>query len=117
MEKQLILRYISSIQKKALPYIIDEKKQPHFWDAVILLCEDATKNISPMLQEDPYCIILSNCTSEGCHLSVNHYSNYNANSVKELAEKIAKEITKWDSLSLDDIKLMLFDKFNTLCKS
>lgn len=114
MEKQLALQYISFIQQKALPYTIDEKKQPHFWEAVALLCEDNTKDITSMLQEDPYCIILSDSTlsKEYLSLSVNHYANYNAQSVKDLAYKIAEEITKWNALSIDDMKLMLYSLKN-----
>lgn len=108
MEKELASRYIRLIKQKAAPYCIDERKQPNFWEAVLVLCQDINADISSLLKgnpnEDQYCVtFVKGATSFG----VNHYSDYSAHTVMELVHKIADEIVAWDSMSLDDIKLML----------
>ena len=110
MEKELALRYIRLIKQKATPYYIDERKQPNFWEAVLTLCQDSNADISSLLKgnpnEDQHCVTFIDSSSTSCY-GVNHFSDYSANTVMELVHKIVDEIIGWDSMSLDDIKLML----------
>ena len=108
MEKELALRYIRLIKQKANPYCIDEKEQPNFWEAVLELCQNGNADISSLLKgnpnEDQYCVTF---VDSSVHYGVNHFSDYSAHTVIELVYKIVDEIINWDSMSLDDIKLML----------
>lgn len=49
-EKYIDLRFKSY-------YTIDEKLQPHFWDAVVVLCEDIDADVSKLIDEEKtYCL-------------------------------------------------------------
>ncbi len=111
MEKELALKYVRLIKQKATPCWIDEREQPNFWEAVVALCQDSNADISSLLKGNPnenqYCVrYLDGINSEFLY-GVGHFSDYGAHTVIELVHQIVDEIISWDTMSLDDIKLML----------
>lgn len=115
MEEKVISEYIRLVQERAAPYEVDLNSQPHFWEAVKILCMDKEADISSLLLEgdktDPLCVVVKTFGEIPVYFGINHYSSYGAHSAIELSHLIANEITEWDSMSLDEIKLMLYKKF------
>lgn len=82
--KEVSEKYIEGYFKKKYP--IDESKQPFFWEAVKKLCEDASADVSELINEkETICIQRKN----SCY-SVTKITGMN--SVTDLAKKISCEI-------------------------
>ena len=78
-------------------YEIDKKRQPHFWDAVITLCEDIDADVSKLINEDePNCLMYyqsGDFYSRGgwIHFSVSELKG-KFDTVTSLAKHIANQI-------------------------
>ncbi len=108
MEKEIVQRYIQLIKQKVEPYYVDEQ----FWKAVLQIClnnkEDALLLLKNCTNEIQYRIDLSK--NEKIYVGVNHFLDYGASTIEELAYKIADDIIEWHNMTLDDIKIKLFEQ-------
>lgn len=82
--RETVERYINRYYKKH--YLIDETVQPKFWEAVILLCNDADADVTEYIDDSKkFCVQYSN-------LKRKPVTMFMVSSVTELAKKIAREI-------------------------
>ena len=88
-------------------YPISEEKQPHFWDAVILLCEDINADVSSLINENqPMCYY-----THGEYFSI--YStkiDLKVDSLNQLAHIIASEIIEADSMPIEKADVFVLQK-------
>lgn len=55
--KKTVEKYINGYFSKRYP--IDKKLQPHFWEAVIMLCENIDSDVTSLIDEtSPICYII-----------------------------------------------------------
>ena len=89
-------------------YPISKKVQPHFWEAVILLCEDMDADVSSLIDEtNLWCY----CTRSGgfCNI-LNQSLNLNVTTLNELAHKIASEIIETDSIPIKNVDFFVLQQ-------
>lgn len=89
------VKYFSTV------YQINEKVQPNFWEAVIMLCENPNCDVNllniDISDEAKWCI--------GRH----NVSKYGVDTVLELAQKIAKTIIQNETTPIDPLEIMLMN--------
>ena len=94
--KETAMKYINVHFKQAYP--IDEKVQPHFWEAVCKLCENPRAHVSKLIDEtNKYCIPLITEAGWGRYETVNHTVSVfegEFETITALAKHIAKQIVE-----------------------
>ena len=103
MTKEIAQKYIDEYFSKK--YRIVESKQPHFWDAVIILCSNLDSDISQL-------IIENNCYCIYGDSRLIHYSDVdeNAESVYDMALNIAKTIRESEQRIFSNVDFFLMKK-------
>ena len=89
-------------------YPISKKVQPHFWEAVILLCEDMNADVSSLIDEtNLWCYY----TRSGgfCNI-LNQNLNLNVTTLNELAHKIASEIIETESIPIKNVDFFVLQQ-------
>ena len=82
-------------------YQINEKVQPNFWKAVIMLCENPNCDVN-LLNID------SSNEAKWC-IGRNNVSKYGVDTVLELVQKIAKAIIQNETTPIDPLEIMLMN--------
>ena len=99
---EIIDRYFDYFK---IMYRVAESKQPNFWKAVKILCNDINADISSLIDEEKdFCV----STKMGYrHVS---YLDQNVNTVTDLAKIIAKKIIEEESKEVRPVDLFLLNK-------
>jgi len=103
MTKEVIQKYIDGYFSKKCRIV--KSKQPHFWEAVIMLCSNPDADISHLIIEgNNYCI------DGGSRLI--HYSDVdeNAESVSGMAVNIAKIIRESEQRNFSNVDIFFMQK-------
>ena len=104
IDKDAAMKYINGYFKKKYP--ISTQIQPHFWEAVALLCEDMDADVSSLIDEtNLWCY----CKGGGYSI-LNQSLNLNVTTLNELAHKIASEIIEVDSIPIERVDVFLLQK-------
>lgn len=100
-------KYISEYFSKK--YQISKKRQPKFWEAVIMLCQDINSDVSSLIDDNQeFCCIAG--------LGFQHYSCIDtkeatfANSVVDLAKRIANQIIRSESANVSSVEFFVLQK-------
>ena len=103
MIKEVIQKYIDGYFSKK--YCIEKSRQPHFWEAVIMLCNNPDADISHLIiEKNIYCI------NEGSHLIRYSDVDKNAESVSDMAVNIAKIIRESEERKFSNVEFFLMQK-------
>lgn len=90
------VKYFSTI------YEIDEKVQPNFWEAVIMLCENPNCDVS-LLNID------NTDRGKWCTRGYNISRKYGVDTVLELVQEISKAIIQNETTPIDPLEIMLIN--------
>lgn len=100
--------YINRYFKKIYP--INEKMQPNFWEAVMVLCENKDADISLFINEDnERCIIVG---TRDMHYVYGNISSVvkDVKNLSDLAKKIADQIIKRESTPVSPLEFFILQK-------
>lgn len=100
--------YINGYFKKK--YRINEKMQPNFWEAVMVLCENKDADISSLIDEDnERCIIVG---SRDMHYVYGYISSVekDVKNLSDFAKKIADQIIKRESTPISSLEFFILQK-------
>lgn len=106
-DKDTAMKYIKGYFKEKYP--ISTQIQPHFWEAVALLCEDMDTDVSSLINENnPWCL---ERRKRGTLVHFSHLkSNCKEKTLNELAHTIASEIIEVDSFPVERVDVFLLQK-------
>jgi hypothetical protein len=86
-------------------YTINEDRQPHFWEAVVQLCENPEKDVSNLINKNDICLIDQTVFKR----PFRHVSCFDSSleTPLKLAQKIADEIIKIESMPICNSEFLL----------
>ena len=99
VSREKALEYIEGYYKPLWKYEVDEKTQPHFWEAVIVLCSDINADVSNyVIRNDRFFdVILKSRASWETYRVADRMSKHNVHTVEELAKYFAEQIIESES--------------------
>ena len=99
---EIIDRYFDYFK---IMYRVAESKQPNFWKAVKILCNDINADVSSLIDEEK-----DFCASTKMGYRHVSYLDQSVNTVTDLAKIIAKKIIEEESKEVRPVDLFLLNK-------